>query len=65
VALAQHVGHTVRVKGTLVGEEKGEKQAMEQKEEHSCEEKAEAYEAGHAEAKSLTMVSAKCRVSVR
>ena len=29
VALAQHVGHMVRVKGTLVGEGKGGKQAME------------------------------------
>jgi hypothetical protein len=33
---------------------------MEQKEEHSCEDKTEADEAEHAEAKSLTMASTEC-----
>jgi hypothetical protein len=64
VALADHVGHTVTVKGTTVAKEKGEKEAAEEKGEKG--EKAEAEEAkehegGHLKVTSLTMVSPKCK----
>ena len=68
VALADHVGHTVTVKGTLV-EEKGESEAKEEKgekgekEEAKEEEAKEAkeYEGGHVQVTSLAMVSPKCQ----
>lgn len=64
VVLADHVGHTVTVKGTTVAEEKEEKEAAEEKGEKG--EKAEAdeakeYEGGHLQVTSLTMVSPKCK----
>jgi len=63
VALADHVGHTVTVKGTMVAEEKGEKEAKEEKGEKGEKEEAEAkeYESGHLQVTSLKMVSPKCK----
>ena len=57
VALAGHVGHTVTVKGSMLAEEKGEKEAKEEK----GEEKAKEYEGGHVQVASLAMVSPKCK----
>jgi hypothetical protein len=63
VALAEHVGHKVTVKGTMVAEEKGENEAKEEKGEKGEKEAAEAkeYESGHLQVTSLTMVSPKCK----
>jgi hypothetical protein len=58
VALAGHVGHTVTVKGTVVAEEKMEKEATEEKGEKG---KAKEYEGVHLQITSLTMVSPKCK----
>ncbi len=63
VALAEHVGHRVTVKGTMVAEEKGEKEAKEEKGEKGEKEEAEAkeYEGGHLQVTSLKMLSPKCK----
>ena len=60
--LAAHVGHTVTIKGKVRSghEEKGETKAMEQMEEKSGDEAAEAHEAGRIDATSLKMVKATC-----
>ncbi len=52
VALAEHVGHKVTVKGTAVAEEKGEKAEAEEAKEH---------EGGHLQVTSLKMLSPKCK----
>jgi hypothetical protein len=59
VALADHVGHTVTVKGTTVAEEKVENEAKEEKNEKG--EKEEANEGEHVQVTSLAMVSPKCQ----
>jgi hypothetical protein len=61
VALAEHVGHTVTVKGTTVAEEKGEKEAKEEKGEKEEKEEAKEYAGGHVLVTSLAMVSPKCQ----
>ena len=63
VALAEHVGHKVTVKGTMVAEEKGEKEAKEEKGEKGEKEAAEAKEneSGHLQVTSLKMLSPKCK----
>jgi hypothetical protein len=62
VALAEHVGHTVTVKGTEVAAEAAEKnEAKEEKNEKAENEKAEKEEAHeHVQVTSLAMVSTKC-----
>ena len=64
LALAEHVGHTVTVKGTVVAEEKREKEAKEEKGEKAKNEEAKEgkeYEGEHIQATTLTMVSPKCK----
>ena len=61
VALAGHVGHTVTVKGTILAEAKGEKEATEEKGEKGAKEEAKKYEGGHVQVTSLAMVSPKCQ----
>ena len=59
VALGEHVGHTVTVKGTPIMEAKGENEAKEEKSEKGKE--ASEYEGEHVQVTSLAMVSPKCQ----
>ena len=67
VALGEHVGHTVTVKGTAITEEKGEEAKEEKSEKAEKAEKgdeakeAKEYEGGHVQVTSLVMVSPKCQ----
>jgi hypothetical protein len=60
VKLAEHVGHTVTVKGSVVAEEKGQNEAKEEKDEKAEKEEAKEDEGVHLQVTSLTMVSPKC-----
>ena len=70
VDLGPHVGHTVKVKGTLVAkesgesakEEKAESKATEQKEEKMEKAEMEEHELGHIWATSVSMINQQCQV---
>lgn len=61
VKLAEHVGHTVTVKGSPVPEEKEEKEAKGENEKQEERAEAKEYAGGHVVVSSLVMVSPKCR----
>jgi hypothetical protein len=61
VALAEHVGHTVTVKGSMVAEEKGENEAKEEQDEKGKKGEAQEQEGEHLQVTKLTMVSPTCK----